>query len=161
MVILLVSLPHLLAQLYYGRFGWRLLHRQVPQHRKQGYLGSVMTDSAHTKEVRLFGLGDHLLGRYIEEGLEVLRQNWDLRTRQRRTSSLLSLLSTAVASGASLYIVLQAAESRITLGDLTLYGAAVGQVQGTLMAAYPRAWRRRWVACSREAWSCPAGSGRR
>ncbi len=56
-VILLGSLPHLLAQLYYGRFGWRLMHRQVPQHRKQGYSGSVMTDSAHGKEVRLFGLG--------------------------------------------------------------------------------------------------------
>jgi ATP-binding cassette subfamily B protein len=118
--------------MYYGRFGWRLRHRQAPLYRKQGYLGSVMTDNAHAKEVRIFGLGDHLLGRYAEVGLEALHQNWDFRTRQRRTSTLLSLVSTAAASGAFLYIVLQAARGQVTLGDLTLYGAAVGQAQSSL-----------------------------
>lgn len=134
LAVLLASLPHLLAQMYYGRFGWRLMHRQAPLHRKQGYLTSVMTGDQHAKEIRLFGLGDHLLGRYIEVALETMRQNWDFRSRQRRTSSLLSLLSTAATSGAYLYIVLQAATGRISLGDLTLYSAAVGQAQNTLMS---------------------------
>ena len=131
-VVLLASLPQLLAQMYYGRFGWRLMHRQAPLYRQQGYLGSVMTGDQHAKEIRLFGLGDHLLGRYVDVALEVMRQNWDFRTRQRRTSSLLSLLSTAATSGSYLYIVLRAAAGRISLGDLTLYSAAVGQAQGTL-----------------------------
>jgi len=132
-VVLVASLPHLLAQMYYGRFGWRLMHRQAPLYRKQGYLGSVMTGDQHAKEIRLFGLGDHLLGRYVEMALEVMRQNWDFRTRQRRTSSLLSLTSTAVTSGAYLYIVLRAAAGRISLGDLTLYSSAVSQAQNTLL----------------------------
>jgi ATP-binding cassette subfamily B protein len=134
LVILAGSVPQLISQMYFGRYSWRLMHWQAPLYRKQNYLGSVMTGDAHAKEIRLFGLGDHLLGRYVESALEVLRQNWDLRSRQRRAQSLLSLLSTGVSSGTYLYIVLQAAYGRITLGDLTLYGAAVGQTQSTLYA---------------------------
>ena len=133
-VVLLASLPHLLAQMYYGRFGWRLMHRQAPLYRQQGYLGSVMTGDNHAKEIRLFGLADHLLGRYVAIALEVMRQNWDFRTRQRRTSSLLSLISTAATSGTYLYIVLRAAAGRISLGDLTLYSSAVNQAQSTLLS---------------------------
>src|SRR5436190_3954141 len=131
-VVLLASLPQLLAQMYYGRFGWRLMRRQAPLYRHQNYLGSVMTGNQHAKEIRLFGLGDHLLGRYVDVALQVLREDWDFRSRRRRASSLLSLLSTAVTSGAYLYIVLQAASGRISLGDLTLYSAAVNQAQNML-----------------------------
>ncbi|HEV2125258.1 MAG TPA: ABC transporter ATP-binding protein [Chloroflexota bacterium] len=133
MVILVASLPHLVAQIYYSRYGWRLMHRQAPLHRRQSYFGNVMTDNAQAKEIRLFGLGDHLLGRYVEAALLAMRQNWDFRARQRRTATLLSLLSTAVASGAYLYIVAQTVAGRITLGDLTLYSAAVNQTQSTLL----------------------------
>ena len=61
----------------------------------------------------------------------MIRQDWDFRSRRRRSQTLLSLLSTAVSSGAYLYAVLHAA-GNISLGDLTLYAGAVSQTQGTL-----------------------------
>ncbi len=131
-VIILASLPSLLSQMYYGRFGWQLMHRQASLYRKQNYLASLMTSDSHAKEIRLFGLGDHLLGRYVETAQDVIRQDWDFRSRRRRSQTLLSLLSTAVSSGAYLYAVLQAAAGNISLGDLTLYAGAVSQTQGTL-----------------------------
>jgi len=132
LIIVLAALPSLLSQMYYGRFGWQLMHRQASMYRKQNYLASVMTSDSHAKEIRLFGLGDHLLGRYVETTQEVLRQDWDFRSRRRRSQSLLSLLSTSVGTGAYLYAVLQAAAGRISLGDLTLYSGAVSQTQNTL-----------------------------
>ena len=132
LIIVLAALPSLLSQMYYGRFGWQLMHRQASMYRKQNYLASVMTSDSHAKEIRLFGLGDHLLGRYVETAQEVLRQDWDFRSRRRRSQSLLSLLSTSVGTGAYLYAVLQAAAGRISLGDLTLYSGAVSQTQNTL-----------------------------
>ena len=130
--IVIASLPHLLAQMYYGRFGWRLMHRQAPLWRRQNYLSGIMTGDAHAKEIRIFGLGDHLLGQYVETAQEVIRQDWDFRSRRRRSTSLLNLLSTGVTSLAYLYAALQAALGRIGLGDLTLYSGAVRQAQGTL-----------------------------
>ncbi|HEX2514604.1 MAG TPA: hypothetical protein VH257_07840, partial [Chloroflexota bacterium] len=93
-VIVLASLPSLLSQMYYGRFGWQLMHRQASLYRKQNYLASLMTSDSHAKEIRLFGLGDHLLGRYVETAQDVIRQDWDFRSRRRRSQTLLSLLST-------------------------------------------------------------------
>ena len=80
-MIVLASLPSLLSQMYYGRFGWQLMHRQASLYRKQNYLASLMTSDSHAKEIRLFGLGDHLLGRYVETAQDVIRQDWDFRSR--------------------------------------------------------------------------------
>ena len=48
-VIVLASLPSLLSQMYYGRFGWQLMHRQASLYRKQNYLASLMTSDSHAK----------------------------------------------------------------------------------------------------------------
>jgi len=132
LAIVLAAVPNLFTQMYYGRYGWRLRHRLAPLFRKQGYFGGVMTSDQQAKEIRVFGLGDHLLGRYVESALETMRQNWIFRAGQRRATSLLSLLSAAISTAAYLFAVLQAAARRITLGDLTLYTGAVGQAQNAL-----------------------------
>src|SRR5688500_7340096 len=130
--ITVLSLPNLAPQMYYGRWGWRLNHALAPLYRKQSYFAGVMTSDQQAKEIRVYGLGDHLLGRYVEAALETMRANWDFRGRQRRASSLLTLLSSAMSSAAYLFAVLQAAAGRITLGDLTLYTSAVSQSQNAL-----------------------------
>ncbi|HEU5319059.1 MAG TPA: ABC transporter ATP-binding protein, partial [Chloroflexota bacterium] len=132
LAIVLAAIPNLVTQMYYGRFGWRLQHRLAPLYRKQSYFGGVMTSDQQAKEIRVFGLGDHLLGRYVDAALETIRQQWVFRAGQRRATTLLTLLSAVISSGAYLFAVLEAAAGRITLGDLTLYTGAVAQAQGAL-----------------------------
>ncbi|HET7770919.1 MAG TPA: hypothetical protein VFN74_19250, partial [Chloroflexota bacterium] len=66
LAITLASLPNLATQMYYGRWGWRLNHALAPLYRRQSYFAGVMTSDQQAKETRVYGLGDHLLGRYVE-----------------------------------------------------------------------------------------------
>ncbi len=134
LAIAFAAVPQLVAQVHYGRSSWKLAHRQAPLSRQESYLASVMTDKVHAKEVRMHALGAYLLARYSEVALRLIRQSWEFHKRQRLLSSALALLGHATSSAAYLYVLLQAAGQRITLGDLTLYGAAVVQAQGTLVS---------------------------
>ena len=58
------------------------------------YLEYVLANDEHAKEVRLFGLGPLLLGRYRDLGETFYREDIDLAIRRARWAYALSLLAT-------------------------------------------------------------------
>src|SRR5438105_4408216 len=82
--------------------------------RKLTYLEYVLANDEHAKEVKLFGLGPLLLGRYRSMAETFFTEDKRLATRRAAWGYGLSLISTAVFYGCYALIVVAAVRGQLT-----------------------------------------------
>ncbi len=128
---LLAPIPAFIANTRYGRQGYRMSRRQSPDRRRMSYYLDLLTKDTYNKEIKLFGLGDFFISRWREIAERFYKENQSLARRRYLTGFALDSLTTIVTSGTFLYVALQAVARRLTLGDLTFFTQAVGQVQSS------------------------------
>lgn len=128
---LVAPIPAFIASTRYGRQGYRMSRRQSPDRRRMSYYLDLLTKDTYNKEIKLFGLGDFFISRWREIADRFYKENQSLARRRYLAGFALGSLSTIVTSGAFLYVALQAVARRLTLGDLTFYTQAIGQVQSS------------------------------
>lgn len=128
---LFAPIPSFIATSRYGWRGYWLARRQSPDRRRMGYFLDLLTKDTYNKEIKLFGLGDHIMARWKVIAERFYRENQALLTHRSIMGFLWGNLSTLVTSGTFLYVALQAIARRLTLGDLTLYTQAVSSTQSS------------------------------
>ncbi|WP_007517300.1 MULTISPECIES: ABC transporter ATP-binding protein [Pseudofrankia] len=131
-IVLVAPIPAFVIDTRYGRWTYMRSRWTSPVNRRINYLQRVLTTDTDAKEIRIFNLGPYLVERF-----RLLSANYNQRLRElaiRRQLAELgwSLLAELARSGSYLYVALQAAAGRLTLGDLTLYGTAASSVQGNV-----------------------------
>ena len=131
-IVLLVSVPQLYTQLKIGRRRFRLASTNSPKERRAVYLGFLLSEEPFAKEIRLFGLSNYFLHALQEIYQEIQHAQRLQDLRELRWQLLITVLSSLVASGAFVVIILQAFARHITLGDVTLYTNALSSVQRAL-----------------------------
>ncbi|MEP7198182.1 MAG: ABC transporter ATP-binding protein, partial [Chloroflexota bacterium] len=125
------TIPSFLAQSHFSQLSFRILSWRAPEARQLHYLEALLTDYDDVKEVKLFGLGEPLLQRYISLFWKFLREDQGVAQRRSLTAFAWGLLSTGSYYLSYAWIVLQAVTRAITLGDMTLYLAVFRQSQNT------------------------------
>ena len=130
------TIPSFLAQSHYSELSFRILSWRAPEARQLSYYESLLTDYDSVKEVKLFGLGEPLLTRYITLFWKFLREDQGIAQRQSVTAFAWGLLSTGSYYLSYAWIVLQAVTRVITLGDMTLYLAVFRQSQSTFAGLF-------------------------
>jgi len=80
----------------------------------------VLANDEHAKEVKLFGLGPLLLGRYRDLGETFYREDIDLAIRRARWAYALSLLATGAFYACYAAMAVGAARGGLSLGEMTL-----------------------------------------
>ena len=131
---LIAPIPAFIANTRYGRQGFRISRRQSPERRRMGYYLDLLTRDTYNKEIKLFGLGDYFIGRWRAIADGFYTENQALSRRRNLMGFALGSLSTIVASATFLYIAFQVVARRLTLGDLTFFTQAIGQVQSSFSA---------------------------
>jgi ATP-binding cassette, subfamily B, bacterial len=129
LVLLAATIPAFAAEAAFSRAGFRLRNRRAPEVRRLNYLEYVMANDEHAKEVKLFGLGSLLLGRYRTLAERLYQEDRRLAVRRTAWGFSLSLLSTAAFYACYGYIVLSTVRGPLSLGDMTLYLVAFRQGQ--------------------------------
>ncbi len=129
---LLAPIPAFIAQSRYGWRGYLLSRRQSPDRRRMSYFLDLLTKDTYNKEIKLFGLGEHFIKRWEEISIRFYKENRALVKRRYLMGFAWGSLSIIVTSGTFLYVALGTIAGRLTLGDLTFYSQAVGQVQSSL-----------------------------
>ncbi len=115
------TLPSFAAQNKYGRLTFRLLNDQAPERRQMQYYEELLTVDRYVNEVKLFGLSQLVLRRYIDLFQQLFREDITLARKRSLISigwgslGLLSYYSTAC------WIVFRAIAGIITFGDAVLY----------------------------------------
>ncbi len=121
LLLFIATLPAFIAQSKYAELTFRVITWRAPEARQLSYLEYVLTDYSAVKEVKLFGLGEPLLGRYADLFWKFLREDQAIAQRRSLASMGWGLLATLTYYGAYAWIVWRAVEGSITLGDMTLY----------------------------------------
>jgi ATP-binding cassette subfamily B protein len=127
--LLIATVPAAISEMRYAKIGFQLRNWRSPDTRRLLYLEYVLANDEHVKEVKLFGLGEHLLARYQALAESFYVQDRRLAVRRAGWTQLLSLLGTLAFYGAYLLMAVQAARGRLTLGTLTLYIVSLRQGQ--------------------------------
>ena len=116
-----------------------LAHRQVAMirgvshgQRRQFFYANLLTSLPAAKEIRLFGLAGFFRGRMLDELREIQRAGQRVDRRVLAVSTALAAASAVVACGGLWWAALAAAAGRLTVGDLSVFVAALASVASTL-----------------------------
>ena len=133
-ILFVAALPSFLSELRFAGESFRVLTWRAPEGRRLNYLEWILTRDSTVKEVKLFGLGPLVLGRYT--GLYDTIVDEDLRLARRRAlwGTALGLLALAAFYGCYAQVASRAALAEITLGDMTFALAAFRQGQSAFQA---------------------------
>lgn len=137
-VVLAAALPGLYAELKLSRRRAEMMAGLTPTERREYFYSELMTGLEAAKEIRLLGLGRLLRGRMLTE---LRKANADKRRMDRRdllVQGLLSALGAVVAGAGLVWAVRAAGNGRLTLGDISVFVAAVAGVQAALAALVQR-----------------------
>lgn len=129
-LVLVASVPGVVASSRFGTEGYRMLRRFATDARRQNYLGQLLTNDQAVKEIRLFGFGDYLLQRWQEYYLRFRRQLVSLTLRRSGWGLAASLFSTGMVGAATYLVLRRAAAGLVTVGDFGLFIQGIAQLQG-------------------------------
>ncbi len=127
--LVVAAIPATVTEMRFSNQAFRLKSWRSPESRKLMYLEYVLANDDHAKEVKLFGLGPMLLGRYKELGETFVKDDRDLVVKRTGWGYGLSLLATAAFYGFYVLMALGAARGKISIGEMTLYMVAFRQGQ--------------------------------
>jgi ATP-binding cassette subfamily B protein len=127
--LLVATVPAFIAEAKFSGAAFRLRNWRSPDTRRLIYLEYVLANDEHAKEVKLFGLGPLLLGRYRTLSERFYGEDRRLALRRAGWGYGLSLISTAVFYGCYSFIVASAVRGSLSLGDMSLYLIAFRQGQ--------------------------------
>jgi ATP-binding cassette subfamily B protein len=122
--------PAFTGESHFAFLGYTLAHSLTPIRRELDYLRVLETSKESAKEVKIFGLGEHLRSRYATLTDEVIRKNRVLTRKRMWWGSALSVVGSIGYYASFAYLVWQALRGQITVGTLTfLAGAIAGSSQ--------------------------------
>ncbi len=121
LILFAATIPAFIAQSQYAELSFRVLSWRAPESRKLNYYEYLLTSNSAVKEIKLFGLGEPLLGRYADLFWKFLREDQAIAQKRSFASFGWGLLATLSYYGSYAWIVYRAAGGEITLGDMTLY----------------------------------------
>jgi ATP-binding cassette subfamily B protein/ATP-binding cassette subfamily C protein len=134
LVVVAASIPAFLAEAQLSADSFRLWTWRAPEGRRLNYLEWILTRDTHVKEVKLFGLGPLLLGRYRTLFRKFFEEDRRLALRRMRNGLAFGAVSLVAFYGMYALMAGRAARAEISLGDLTLYIAVFRQGQGAIQA---------------------------
>ena len=124
------AIPAFVAQCRYSQLAFRLETWRAPETRAMAYLEQLLTLDTSVKEIKLFSLGDKLLGRYSGIFTKIFGEDAALAKSRSVKSVGWGMLATLATFACNGWCIYQAVAGRITLGQMTLYIALFAQSQG-------------------------------
>jgi ATP-binding cassette subfamily B protein len=132
LVVVASSIPAFVAAARLAAESFRLSAWRAPEGRRLNYLEWILTRDTHVKEVKLFGFGPLILGRYRSLFEKFYREDRRMAVRRMLSGVLFGLLALAALYAMYVIVAARAARAEITLGDLTLYLTVFRQGQGAV-----------------------------
>lgn len=134
-VLILAAMPVFISETKFAGEGFRLFSWRAAETRQQHYLENLLAREDFVTEVKLYQLGEMLLGRYRSLFHQLYGEDRDLTLRRGLWGYLLGLVSTGAFYLAYAWIVLETVLGKISLGDMTMYLTVFRQGQSTFSNA--------------------------
>lgn len=138
LIVLVAAVPALFAHLRLSHARARVMWSIAPTERREVFYAELLASLDAAKELRLLGLGDLFRRRMLVEltAAHAVVEGQD--RRDARMEGMLAGLTAAVSAGGLVWAVWLAAGGGLSLGDIAIFVASVGGVQGALQSLVAR-----------------------
>jgi ATP-binding cassette subfamily B protein len=133
-IVLLAAVPGIYSELDISRRRVAMFTGLSHAQRRQLFYASLLTDYAAAKEIRLFGLGGFFQSRLLTELRAIHRASQRIDRRALAVDTGLALLGALIAAFGLLWAVFAAARGQLTVGDVSVFVAALASASGSLSA---------------------------
>lgn len=130
----LSTLPTLIAQFKYGNISYQWERRSTQMHRQIGYLGSIVASDSFAKELRLFNLGPYFMKWVLRLQKQLHREKLAIDRQEALVYIGVQAIGAVLMLALYGFIVLQALNGALKLGDLVLYHQALQRGKDALQA---------------------------
>ena len=118
--ILLGTLPQFATQAWAASHSFAIQMRRTLAERRSDYLKEILLREAFVKEVKLFGLGRFLMGRWRAFQERFYGEDVGVMRRTMSRNFVARLVATLVFYGCYVAVAVAAVRGEITVGDLTM-----------------------------------------
>lgn len=134
--LIVCMLPAFVSETHFAFLGYWLNFRQTPLRRELDYLRVLGGSRENAKELKLFGLGSFLLGRYRNLSEELHAQTVGLAKTKMLVGAALTLLGTAGYYGAYAFVVYRTVMGKLLIADLVLLIGAIAAASTNIQAVF-------------------------
>jgi ATP-binding cassette subfamily B protein len=134
--LIICVVPAFLGETHFAFLGYSLNFRQTTARRQMDYLRILGGSKESAKELKLFGLGPYLVGRYKALSDELHRQTVGLAKRKLLFGSVLVLLGTVGYYGTYAFVIYRTVTGALTLGTMTLLAGAIAGASTNIQAFF-------------------------
>ncbi|MFI7415839.1 ABC transporter ATP-binding protein [Nonomuraea sp. NPDC049684] len=131
-LVAVAALPLLRVHLRLGREQAEVMRSTGHGQRREMFFARLLSMPHAAKEIRLFGLGDFFRDRMLTELRAVDAERRRVAVRQLRGQGGQALLAAVIWGAGLVWIVAEAVAGRASVGDLSVFVAAVAGTQGGL-----------------------------
>src|SRR6202521_842764 len=133
-VLIACIVPTFFGESHFAFLGYSLNSQQTPARREMEYVRNLGGSRESAKELKLFGLGPFLVGRYRGISKELHRQTVALAGRRLVLGLLLAILGTIGYYGSYAFAIHQTVTGLLTIGTLTLVAGAIAGSSANIQA---------------------------
>ncbi len=113
--------PTLLVRINFADRMYKWRRKQTPMERKAAYLSSLITEDGPAKEVRGYGLGNHIRGLYTAIRLTLNAERLKMTRRNTLKELLTNVLATLGLYACIGWLCFSVLRGRTSVGDITLF----------------------------------------
>lgn len=132
-LILLLPLsfvPAIWGETRFNTLAYFMSRWRTPERRELEYIRYIGASAETAKELKLFGLGDFLIGRFRQLAHTIFLENRRLSTQRAAWGALFSAISTLTYYGAYGFIVWRTIIGDFTIGDLAFLSGSFLRLNG-------------------------------
>ncbi len=134
--LVICVVPAFMGETHFAFLGYSLNFAQTPDRRQLDYLRIVGGSKDSAKELKLFGLGPFLVGRYRTISDRLHLQTVNLAKRKLFFGALLTLLGTLGYYGTYAYVIYRTVMGALTIGQLTFLAGAIAGASTNIQAVF-------------------------
>ncbi|HEV2517310.1 MAG TPA: ABC transporter ATP-binding protein [Devosia sp.] len=131
-LLALALIPAVWGEFRFNRLAYWISHNRSPERRQLEYLRQIGASADSAKEIKLFGLGDFLSGRFKGLSDQILIENRNLSIKRALQTGLLASISTLTYYAAYAYIVWRTLHGEFSIGTLVFLSGSFSQLNGYL-----------------------------
>lgn len=129
-LLALALIPAVWGEFRFNRLAYWI--NRSPERRQLEYLRQIGASADSAKEIKLFGLGDFLSGRFKGLSDQILIENRNLSIKRALQTGLLASISTLTYYAAYAYIVWRTLHGEFSIGTLVFLSGSFSQLNGYL-----------------------------
>jgi ATP-binding cassette subfamily B protein len=131
-LLIVAVIPSFIGETHLTALAYSVLYRSTPERRALEYFQTLGASPQPAKEIKLFGLGDHLAQEYQRVSQDIYAANKKVAAKRATLSGVLNTISTMGYYGAYAVIMLKTLAGMISLGTFSFLTGAFARSRGCI-----------------------------